>query len=160
VRDCSEYQNWSLQISFCGETLTWNSDGTGNGNSGWGGRLNFAKGADEGGCCWFGQGNICDENNNRFTGPNGGYICMGTDGLGYNCNVYVSPQLHVDGSCKCSTHIGILAVGPSADCNSTSCIRFFEADIIDGQLYNISRFIDGGACGCDDEISVSIIYSP
>jgi len=155
--NCDMYQDWTLEASFCGETLIYSSDGVQN-NSPIGFRLNFSKPDGTGGCCSFGIGSPCDANGNKWTGPNGGYICTGTDLInGLNCsNQGFGLELNEG---QCTGRIEILAVGPSGNCDRTFCVRYYQADILNGNMINVNNFQDG-TCGCDDELSVILNYAP
>jgi hypothetical protein len=161
--NCDEFQNWTLQATFCGETLIWSSDPA---QEQTGFRKAFTKPASTGGCCWFGTGDVCSPTFERRTGPGTTlrttyFIC--TDGGG-NCGAS-PPELWPDEDCgsptfgKCFGSIGLLAAGPSGDCDRNFCTRSYAADIVNGELVNIQRGSDG-TCGCEESIEVTLSYFP
>lgn len=153
--NCDEFAQWTLEATFCGQTLIWSSDPTQN-NSPIGFRLNYA----------------------------GGYICTARGGgFGWNCGNY-PPELTLDPSCflecfdeecldnpapnpnaqKCIGRLEVLATGPAVG-GAGFCIQTYQADIVNGELVNIVRPITpatGGNCDCPngDEIEVTLTYNP
>lgn len=153
--NCDEFAQWTLEATFCGETLIWSSDPAQN-NSPIGFRLNYA----------------------------GGYICTArAGGFGWNCGNY-PPELTLDPSCflecfdeecldnpapnpnaqKCIGRLEVIATGPAVG-GAGFCVRAYQADIVNGELVNIVRPITsagGGNCDCPngDEIEVTLTYNP